>query len=661
MRRKWNRAIAGLLCVGMLTVSLPVLAAETAAEAAGDTEEVLTTIDEIEKLGEQAESNMPADEIISIAFKIGESTLKINGQDVTVRAPYEKAGTTLVPVRVITEAFGAKVDWSEADEKVTLTYEDVVIEIWIGSKKAKVNGMEQELLLAPELAEDTTMVPLRFITENFGADVSYNDVTESVTVEKKISDGSAISDYSNILHSSDKEYFGDSYYGWSMKNSKEYNIVSRSFSGDLTLISNDDGTAGIIVMIQYAGSKTESELFASLKEDLNKKTVAVQKTEKGEDGLNYFYCEAKSTENSLGVKAAYKDGMLYRAVAIVDSDTDASVKNETLEVLKTFKANTGSFSDVTDLSEVKDGFREYKNNEYNFSMNLPAYMIDLGNSNKLNEFRFIGNEHNTDNEIAVYVGVQSKDNAKLSEWVNESYKKDVEEFNPNCVEISEVQDLKLGGISAKGYTLSIDYSDIQERTQVFLFELGEYVYRSTFSYTPELEADIETIKQSMTFNPIDKSKVGSLMIVSNEDNTTEHNVSKISFSAPSGYKESLRSENMLMLYNPNNRYELYVMPDQKTASLPEYRINNMSKYFETKFTKIADVKPYSLVSLGGRAGYLKAIEIEDNEGEKYILEMSVFPMSSYDLEIIRMIPTILYGESAMNELKTIAASLSTVE
>ncbi len=661
MKTKWSRVIAGLLCAGMLTVSFPAAAAENAAEATSDTEKVLTTIDEIEKIGEQADSNITEDEIISIAFKIGDSTLKINGQDVTVRAPYEKEGTTLVPVRVITEAFGAKVDWSEADEKVTLTYEDVVIEIWIGSTKAKVNGMEQGLLLAPELAEDTTMVPLRFITENFGADVSYNDVTESVTVEKKISGGSAISDYSNILHSSDKEYFGDSYYGWSMKNSKEYNIVSRSFPGDLTIISNDDGTAGIIIMIQYAGSKTESELFSSLKEDLNKKTVAVQKTEKGEDGLNYFYCEAKSTENSLVVKAAYKDDMLYRAVAIVDSDADASVKNETLEVLKTFKANTGSFSDVADLSEVKDGFREYKNNEYNFSMNLPAYMIDLGNSNKLNEFRFIGKEHNTDNQLAVYVGVQSKDNAKLSEWVNESYKKDVEEFNPSCVEISEVQDLELGGISAKGYTLSIDYSDIQECTQVFLFELGEYVYRSTFSYSPELEADIETIKQSMTFAPIDKSKVGSLMIVSNEDNTTEHSVSKISFSAPSGYKESLRSENMLMLYNSNNRYELYVMPEQKTASLPEYRINNMSKYFETKFTKIADVKPYGLVSLGGRAGYLKAIEIEDNEGEKYILEMSVFPMSSYDLEIIRMIPTILYGESAMNELKTIAASLSIAE
>ena len=46
---------------------------------------------------------------ISIAFRIGDSTLKVNGSDVTVTTPYESNGTTLVPLRVITEAFGAEV------------------------------------------------------------------------------------------------------------------------------------------------------------------------------------------------------------------------------------------------------------------------------------------------------------------------------------------------------------------------------------------------------------------------------------------------------------------------------------------------------------------------------------------------------------------------
>lgn len=46
-----------------------------------------------------------------ITFRIGDDTLRINGKDVTVVAPYEEDGTTLVPLRVISEAFDAKVDW----------------------------------------------------------------------------------------------------------------------------------------------------------------------------------------------------------------------------------------------------------------------------------------------------------------------------------------------------------------------------------------------------------------------------------------------------------------------------------------------------------------------------------------------------------------------
>ena len=58
---------------------------------------------------------------VEISFKVGDSTLLINGKSVTVETPYVAGeGHTLVPLRVITEAFGAKVEWEGTEKKIFL-------------------------------------------------------------------------------------------------------------------------------------------------------------------------------------------------------------------------------------------------------------------------------------------------------------------------------------------------------------------------------------------------------------------------------------------------------------------------------------------------------------------------------------------------------------
>lgn len=124
-------------------------------------------------------------EAVEISFKVGDSTLKINGKDVTVETPYVVGeGVTLVPVRVITEAFGAKVDWDGTERKVTLTTDEDKIELWIGRSDAKMNGKTLTLLSAPEISNNVTMVPLRFISEGLGAEVGYNAETKGISIIK---------------------------------------------------------------------------------------------------------------------------------------------------------------------------------------------------------------------------------------------------------------------------------------------------------------------------------------------------------------------------------------------------------------------------------------------------------------------------------------------
>ena len=118
---------------------------------------------------------------VEISFKVGDSTLIVNSQELTVETPYVVGeGVTLVPVRVIAEAFGAKVDWDGTDKMVTLSTEDKIIRLWIGKDTASVDGKEVTLLSAPQLTNSVTMVPLRFISESFGADVSYDDETRAI-------------------------------------------------------------------------------------------------------------------------------------------------------------------------------------------------------------------------------------------------------------------------------------------------------------------------------------------------------------------------------------------------------------------------------------------------------------------------------------------------
>lgn len=97
--------------------------------------------------------------------------------------PLIKNGTTLVPVRAVTEAFNADVIWNGEDRTVTVKSGDTEIVLGIDSVKATVNGVETALSEAPEIIEGRTVVPVRFIAQALGMDVSWDDASRTVIIE----------------------------------------------------------------------------------------------------------------------------------------------------------------------------------------------------------------------------------------------------------------------------------------------------------------------------------------------------------------------------------------------------------------------------------------------------------------------------------------------
>ncbi|RIX51558.1 copper amine oxidase N-terminal domain-containing protein [Paenibacillus nanensis] len=90
-------------------------------------------------------------------------------------APFKLEGRTMVPIRFIAEALGAKVEWDAADRRVTLTKDGSKIELIIDQKEAYVNG-ETTVLDAPAVIRNkVTLVPVRFVSESLDMKVFYDD------------------------------------------------------------------------------------------------------------------------------------------------------------------------------------------------------------------------------------------------------------------------------------------------------------------------------------------------------------------------------------------------------------------------------------------------------------------------------------------------------
>ncbi|RLD12215.1 MAG: copper amine oxidase N-terminal domain-containing protein, partial [Caldiserica bacterium] len=91
-------------------------------------------------------------------------------------------GRTMVPIRFISEAFGATVGWDGDTRTVTIVWGSTTIKLTIGVYTAKINDKTVKLDAPPIIREDRTFVPIRFISEAFGAQVLWDGTERKVTI-----------------------------------------------------------------------------------------------------------------------------------------------------------------------------------------------------------------------------------------------------------------------------------------------------------------------------------------------------------------------------------------------------------------------------------------------------------------------------------------------
>jgi len=135
------------------------------------------------------EVNVIRDEIV-IKLQIGSKKAIISGNEVAMEAaPFidKTSGRTLIPIRIIVEAIDGKIEWDAKTSKVTIIKDAIKIELWIGKPIANVNGVPtpidvQAPKLSPMIVNGRTFLPLRFVSENLGAEVGWDGATQTITI-----------------------------------------------------------------------------------------------------------------------------------------------------------------------------------------------------------------------------------------------------------------------------------------------------------------------------------------------------------------------------------------------------------------------------------------------------------------------------------------------
>ena len=90
---------------------------------------------------------------------------------------------TLVPMRFLFEQMGADVEWDQATRTATASMNGATVSFSIDDTTAQVNGTAATMDVPARLINDKTMVPLRFLSENMGYTVTWDEAARTAVIE----------------------------------------------------------------------------------------------------------------------------------------------------------------------------------------------------------------------------------------------------------------------------------------------------------------------------------------------------------------------------------------------------------------------------------------------------------------------------------------------
>ncbi len=118
----------------------------------------------------------PVFAVNSITVKLDNQTLSFDVQPKVIN------DRILVPLRTIFEALGAIVEWQDDTKSVKSKKNDKIITMQIDMPYIEINGVKTALDVSPQIIDDRVLVPIRALSESFGANVQWNENNKEVVI-----------------------------------------------------------------------------------------------------------------------------------------------------------------------------------------------------------------------------------------------------------------------------------------------------------------------------------------------------------------------------------------------------------------------------------------------------------------------------------------------
>ena len=120
-------------------------------------------------------------------LKIDSDEIKatVGGETKTVKidvAPFIHKSSTMIPLRGLLELMGAEVSWNGEEEKINVKTAIRDITFQVENDRVIINGVRYNVAVAPMIVNSRTFIPLRFVSENLGYNVSWNGETREITI-----------------------------------------------------------------------------------------------------------------------------------------------------------------------------------------------------------------------------------------------------------------------------------------------------------------------------------------------------------------------------------------------------------------------------------------------------------------------------------------------
>ena len=125
--------------------------------------------------------------LLSTPVYADDITLEVNGQIIECDTPPQVVnGRALVPLRVVSEALGADVEWDGANKSVVVTKTGTTLCLTIGDPVMGRNNEPITLDTPAQIINGRTMVPLRAISECLGCTVNWNSERKHIRIDTDV-------------------------------------------------------------------------------------------------------------------------------------------------------------------------------------------------------------------------------------------------------------------------------------------------------------------------------------------------------------------------------------------------------------------------------------------------------------------------------------------